>query len=323
MIWVIININLLAILSIFACLVFCIISGQFMSADRALIVLVKPFTNAFFIEQVTTRHHSCLFLEIILANSALRIFQWVVTSIFLAVFLTDINFRQVLDCFFWCRRSAGAASILHWHSQDLFHESVIAKTSHKVKLKRVNVYHDRRAIHIHNRSFLNDHKSLWSRCHRLHFLNDKLVSLIVSHDSSNDSPLWLRCSNEWLRENSIQKHQGNLSLCSISVLLGLLRGCCGLSRRWCLSLRLLLPWLLNSDLINLTLVLYFFAEGLLTIWAFYLSHLNNWAHLLEFFGADMAIIFLLNKSVWGWNLLVELWLIVSCWHCYLVFNVSF
>jgi hypothetical protein len=97
-----------------------------MSADWALIVLLKPLFDAFLVVQVTAWHLSGFVLEILVTNST----SWVLklTSIFIlfTIFLSDLYFWQISDGFLACWRIASATSVLHRSSENLF-KNIVTK----------------------------------------------------------------------------------------------------------------------------------------------------------------------------------------------------
>lgn len=107
-----------------------------MSTYGTLVVLLKPFFDAVFVEEVTTRHLSRLVFQVLAANSTSWKFKGSSLLILFAVRLRNLDFWQVFDCFLRSRRSATSASVLHGKSENLLKE-VVVKGRPEVHLSRV------------------------------------------------------------------------------------------------------------------------------------------------------------------------------------------
>ena len=112
-------------LSDFTGFIVSIISWQLISAYWALVMLVKPFFDAFLVKEVTTRQQSCLVLQVLATHGASGVLKWTIGLILFAVLFSNLNFWQVSD---WLLGSWGctlSSSILHRNSHNFLKQIVI------------------------------------------------------------------------------------------------------------------------------------------------------------------------------------------------------
>jgi hypothetical protein len=75
-----------------------------MSANWALVMLLEPFMNAFFVVQMTARHQDSLIFEVFLTDCTSGEFFGSCLFVNLAVFISDGYFGKVFNGFCTCWR---------------------------------------------------------------------------------------------------------------------------------------------------------------------------------------------------------------------------
>ena len=94
------RVNFLASVSDLLGFIVRIIGWNLMSANRALVVLLEPITDALFVKEVTTRHLDSLVSHVLTTDSATRMFKFTRSFISLAVSFGNLDLRKVVNCFF-------------------------------------------------------------------------------------------------------------------------------------------------------------------------------------------------------------------------------
>lgn len=113
------------VLSSFGPLVFSIVSRQFVAANWALVMLVKPFTNALLIEKVTAGHAGRLLCQILAADRAARKFLGVCICNF-AVLISYGDLLEVLNGLLACWGCTSATSLQLRKPEDVLEDVIIA-----------------------------------------------------------------------------------------------------------------------------------------------------------------------------------------------------
>ena len=218
-----------------------IISGELESADRALIVLTEPLTDAVFVEEMAARHASGPFCQVFTTNGA----PWVLfggsvawRSSSFAFFISYRNLIKAVDSFLACGRCAYAASLELWDSKNVLHETLIREERAEVQIhisEKWNVQEDKacfslwllRHICLRRRLLLSSSISpaTLNECHGAldqdsivdDILDHSMITVLIrNHSSSLNHSALLRIAWRWLEFYILRWWSLFVSLCERS-----------------------------------------------------------------------------------------------------------